>query len=312
MIKRKIDNRPFLESQSNMEKDNLTTFLLGDGDLRAVLCNASLMVNQMRVNHQLQIAETLILGRNYVAASLLSANLKENDMLKIQINCTGPLGGLNVEADHNHKVRGYLLNNPVKATDPGSMSLSDFFGAGILSVTRSNRLTNKPFTGQIELQYGNTAHDLAYYFTASEQVATAFKLDVSFSDDGGVRGAGGLLIQALPGTEEAILMEAEKKILDLPSLGQWFADGGTSESFIKEQLGSLNPQILASADTEFYCSCNKERIKVHIGALPDEEKDDIIDKNDFPIKSICHNCGTSYLFSREESLDLLVKGKKLQ
>lgn len=280
--------------------------------MRAVLCNGSLMVNQMRANHQLQIAETLILGRNFLAASLLSANLKEEDLIKIQIDCNGPLGGLNVEADFRHNVRGYLLNNPVNAPDPGSMTLSDYFGAGVLSYTRLNRITNKPFTGKIELQYGNTTHDLAYYFTASEQLATAFKLDVAFSDDGNVKGAGGLLIQALPGTDEELLVEAESIIAELPSLGQWFAGGGTSEDFIGEKMASLQPQILAESPTEFYCPCEKERIRVHIGALPDEDKEDIIRKNEFPIQSVCHNCGTSYLFSWEESMELLTRGRKLQ
>ncbi|MBB6481918.1 Hsp33 family molecular chaperone HslO [Spirochaeta isovalerica] len=312
MVKRKIENPDFLENSGNREQDKLTSFLLGGGKMRAVLCNGSLMINQMRANHQLQIAETLILGRNYLAASLLSANLKEEDVIKIQVSCSGPLGGLNVEADHNHNVRGYLFNNPINAPDPGSMALSDYFGAGVLSFTRLNRMTNKPFTGQIEIQYGNTARDLAYYFTASEQLATAFKLDVSFSDDGNVKGAGGLLIQALPGTDDELLLEAEKTILDLPSLGQWFADDKTSESFISERLASLEPQILASSDTEFFCPCSKERIRVHISALPDTDKQDIISKNDFPIKSLCHNCGTSYLFSREESMELFIKEKKLQ
>ena len=280
--------------------------------MRAVLCSGSFMVNQMRANHQLQIAETLILGRNYLAASLLSANLKEEDVIKIQVTCNGPLGGLNVEADNNHNVRGYILNNPINAPDPGSMTLSDYFGTGVLSVTRLNRLTNKPFTGQIEIQHGNTASDLSYYFTASEQLATAFKLDVSFSDDGNVKGAGGLLIQALPGTNEALLVEAEKRISSLPSLGQWFAEGGTSEAFITEYLSTLEPKILASTETQFYCPCERDKIKVHIGALPDDDKEEIISKNEFPIKTVCHNCGTSYLFSRDESMDLLIKGRKLQ
>jgi len=312
MINRKIDNPEFIQLQNHMEKDGLTTFILGNDNLRAVLCNGSLMINQMRANHQLHIAETLILGQNYIAASLLSSNLKENDILRIKVNCTGPLGGLNVEADYQHRIRGYITNNPVNVAESGSMSMSDFFGAGILSVTRTNRLTNKPFTGQIELQYGNTAGDLAYYFTTSEQLATSFNLNISFSDNGGVNGAGGLLIQALPGAGDSLLLEAEKITTSLPSLGKWFSTGGTAEEFINTYYKDLQPRILTEENTAFYCDCNKERIEVHISALPDEDKEDIISKNDFPIKTLCHNCGTSYVYSREESMELLNKQKKMQ
>ena len=312
MVKRKIDNRDYLKNNDNMENDRLTTFLCGDDNLRAVLCHGSQMVNQMRANHQLQIAETLILGQNYLAVSLLSANLKENDVIKIKINCTGPLGGLNVESDYKHRVRGYLTNNPINVVQPGSMSMSDFFGAGVLSITRSNNLTNKPFTGQIELQYGNTANDLAYYFTASEQIATSFNLNVAFNDSGNVKGAGGLLIQALPGADEEILIEAENIVKSLPSIGEWFADNGSSEDFIKNNFASLNPKILNEEITEFTCDCNKERIEVLISGLSDKDKEEIIAKNEFPIKTICHNCGTSYIFSRDESIDLIKKQRNIQ
>lgn len=312
MINRMIDNPRFLTNREHMEKDGLTTFLLGGDTLRGVLCNGSLMVNQMKANHQLQIAETLILGRNYIAAALLSANLKEEDLIKIQINCTGPLGGLNVEADYRHRVRGYLLNNPIDTAEPGSLSLPDLFGEGILSFTRMNRLTAKPFTGQIELQHGNTAKDLAYYFTVSEQLPSAFRLDVAFSDDGNVPGAGGLLIQAMPGAEDPVLLEAENAVASLPSLGQWFARGSSSEEFILSHFGTLSPRILTRNSTEFHCSCSRDTIAAHIAALSEEDKADIIRKDEFPVSSLCHNCGTVYHFSREESLGLFKREKGLQ
>ncbi|MDA3810426.1 MAG: Hsp33 family molecular chaperone HslO [Spirochaetaceae bacterium] len=306
MVKRKIDSNPL------WEKDKLTTFLCADDHLRAVLCHGSMMINEMKANHQLQIAETLILGQNYLAASLLSSNLKEEDVIRLKINCSGPLGGLNVEADFRHRVRGYLINNPIKQTEPGSMSMSDFFGAGILSFTRTNRLTNRPFTGQIELQYGNTASDLAYYFTASEQIATSFNLNISFNDSGNVTGAGGLLIQALPGADEKLLMRTEEIVKNLPSIGDWYSKGGVSSEFILKYLAPLNPRIISNTHTQFFCDCAKERIQVHISSLSEEDKEDIINKNDFPIKTLCHNCGTSYIFSREESMELIKNKKNIQ
>ena len=312
MVKRKIENSEFDELKVNMEGDYLTSFLLENKTLRAVLCNGSLMINEMRANHQLQIAETLILGHNYIAASLLSANLKNEDILRIKVSCSGPLGGLNVETDFNHNVRGYLYNNPIRVIEPGSMSMSDFFGTGVLSFTRTNRLTNRPFTGQTTIQYGKTASDLAYYFTVSEQLATSFNLDVSFSDSGNVKGAGGLLIQALPGAEELVIEKAEKIVSQLPSIGKWFSMGKGAEEFIHTYFSQMQPEILSREKTAFFCNCSKEQIRVHITALSEDDKKDIIGKNEFPIRTLCHNCGTSYIYSREESMELLDKHKKLQ
>ena len=38
----------------------------------------------------------------------------------------------------------------------------------------------QPFTGQVELRYGNIAQDLAHYYLTSEQIHTAFNLSIRF------------------------------------------------------------------------------------------------------------------------------------
>lgn len=306
MIKSRIPH------SDSVESDRLISTFLGDNNLRAVFANCTTMIREMKANHGLQIAETLILGSYYMAASLLSANIKEEDIIRLQINCEGPLGGLNVESDYRHNVRGYLINNPIPVNNPGAMSLSDYFGEGVLSVTRLNRLTNKPFTGQISMPYGVMAKDLAYYYTASEQLATAFKLDIAFNNDGSVAGAGGLLVQALPGTREELLIKAEEIIGTLPSLGTWFSLENNTEQFIENHFQKMNPQILAMENTEFYCDCNKERIAVHISALPDSDKEEILTKEEYPIHSKCHNCGTDYYFPKEEAIPLLMESNRRQ
>ena len=60
-------------------KDRLYNFLLADGAIRGAILNGTRMINEMRVNHELGILETLVLGRAYLGAGLMSANLKGAD-----------------------------------------------------------------------------------------------------------------------------------------------------------------------------------------------------------------------------------------
>ena len=93
-------------------RDRLHNFLLADGAVRGVIMNGTRMVNEMRANHELGILETLVLGRAYLGAGLMSANLKSNDRIAIKFDCSGPIKGLVVEANAFGEVRGFLKNVP--------------------------------------------------------------------------------------------------------------------------------------------------------------------------------------------------------
>jgi molecular chaperone Hsp33 len=133
--------------------------------------NGTRMVNEMRANHELGILETLVLGRAYLGAGLMSADLKSNDRISIKIDCSGPIKGLVVEANAFGEVRGFLKRMPIPIEKPmESFDLSPFFGAGFLLVTKYIEGAKQPFTGQVMLKYGNIAKDLANYYLTSEQV----------------------------------------------------------------------------------------------------------------------------------------------
>ena len=103
--------------------------------------------------------------------------------------------------------------------------LSPFFGAGLLSVTRHIQSAKQPFTGQVELRYGNIAQDLAHYYMTSEQTHPPSTSASRSTHDGEVTGAGGLRLQAMPQADERLTTELEALVLGFPSLGEVFAAG---------------------------------------------------------------------------------------
>jgi molecular chaperone Hsp33 len=301
MIKRSLREQSLKERLLAGAKDRIYNFLLAGGAVRGAILHGTHMVNEMRANHELGILETLVLGRAYLGAGLMSANLKETDAISLKIECEGPIKGLTVETNALGEVRGYLKQVPIPIDKPmENFDLSPFFGSGFLSVFRYIEDAKQPFTGKIALEYGNIAQDLANYFLKSEQRSTAFNLSLKYDQEGKVTGAGGLFLQVMPGADEALATQLEGLVIRFPSLGEVFADGQKPESLIQAVFKKYTPRFLANQRIEFICHCNPERLRHVLKMLPIEELADIGEKGPFPLEMRCHYCNTLYYFDREE------------
>ena len=301
MQKKKIYGDTLKDQLLASAKDRLYNFILANGAIRGVILNGTRMVNEMRANHELGVLETLVLGRAYLGAALMSAGMKGDERIRIAIECSGPIVGLHVEANAFGEVRGHLKNVPIPIEKPmENFDLSPFFGAGMLSVTRYLQDAKQPFTGQVILKYGNIAKDLANYYLTSEQIPTAFNLSIKFDKDGVVTGAGGLLLQAMPDLDDETTADLENRVADLPSLGIVFSDDSAPKDLILENFSRYAPKFLAERRIEFMCHCNENRLRSIITLLPIDELKDIRENGPFPLEMRCQHCNTPYLFTRED------------
>jgi molecular chaperone Hsp33 len=305
MEKKKLYGSSLKEQYLASARDKRHSFVLAGGAVRGVILHGTRMVNEMRANHELGVMETLVLGRAYLGASLMAADLKGANRLAVRIDCTGPIKGLIVEANAYGEVRGYLRQVPIPLEKPmENFDLSPFFGAGLLSVTKYLEEAKQPFTGQIELRYGNVAQDLAHYYLTSEQIPTAVNLGIKFDREGEVAGAGGLMLQAMPRADATLTAELEGEVLGFPSLGEEFLAEKDPEELVREVFRKYAPRFLASRRVEFMCHCNRERLRGLLAMLPVEDLRDMRDKGPHPVQMCCHNCGTPYEFSRQEIAEL--------
>lgn len=309
MIKKKVYGNTLKERLLAGIRDRLYVFLLAGGEVRGAVINGTRMINEMRANHDLGILETLVLGHAYLGAGLMSAGLKGNDRISLQIECSGPIKGLVVEANAFGEVRGYLKNVHIPVDKPlEDFDLSPFFGIGFITVTKYLEDAKQPFMGRVALQYGNLAQDLANYYLTSEQIPTAFNLSVRFDPEGKVAGAGGLVLQAMPGARKQTIERVENLVRNLPSIGTIFAEDRTSEEknpdkqapakLVKEVFKRFSPRFLADYRVEFMCHCNEKRIRRVLTLLPLEDLKDILEKGPFPVEIRCHNCNTPYHFTQ--------------
>ena len=184
-------------------KDYIVRATAADHQLRAFAVTSKDIVEKAREIHNTSPVATAAIGRLLTAASMMGSMMKgEKDVLTLQIECGGPIGGITVTADSNADVKGYV-NNPNVILPPnaqGKLDVSGALGPGFLNVIKDIGL-REPYNGQTHLVSGEIAEDLTYYFATSEQVPSSVGLGVLMDKDNHVRQAGGFIIQVMPDTE---------------------------------------------------------------------------------------------------------------
>ncbi len=284
-----------------MHPDGMTVFVLQGGTLRGAFFHGTRFVNRLRAQHSLGLLETMLLGQAALCGALMIPTMKGRDRVVFRYDTNGPAAGFSVEASSEGSVRGYLLQNPIPVTAaPESWDLAPYFGDGTVSVIRYPEGVREPVTGTVEIRHRNVARDLAEYYLASEQTATAFNTGIQFDRDGRVVGAGGLFLQTMPGADPAAVEAAERAFAAAPSLGQWFAEGGDREDVIFGLFRGMDPVVALERDIVFDCPCNRDNYRARVLSLDAREVDDMLAHGPDPLEVYCHNCGSEYRFPLAE------------
>jgi molecular chaperone Hsp33 len=278
----------------------LLSFLLAEKSVRGVILDGTVLVREMQLRHGIGRTETLILGQALLAAALMASTLKGHDEIGLRIDCSGPVKGLVAEATATGEARGYLKQVPIPVACNGeSTSLAPCWGDGYLTITRYLEEGRQPFSGNIALQSGDIAAEVARYYQISEQTSTTLHLSISFDQQGHVSGAGGLLLQVMPAASDEMFATLEQKTQTLPSLGKALAEGQQVNPWLMEQFAPFHPDILTERSVFFQCRCNMERMRLLLLHLPLTDLEEMRDNGPFPVEVSCHFCNKQYLFDQK-------------
>lgn len=300
MIKKDIFNQDVKARFKAAAKDRVHRFVMADSKIKGAMVHATLMVNEMRAGHELGPVETLILGQAYIAGALLSTTLKGEDRISLSIECSGPIKGLDVEANGYGEVRGFLKTPEIVASDSAhTQSLSALFGAGFLTVTKYLKDARHPYSSRVHLAHGTIAQDLAAYFLESEQIPTGLNLSVVFDENQAVTGAGGIFLQAMPGADLQSLDMAEQILGQMDPPGQTLARGKSVENVVMETFAPLSPRFLDQTRVSFFCRCSRERMQGYLKNLSPDVRTDILENGPFPLEIRCHYCNSVYQFPQK-------------
>ena len=291
--------------------DYIVRATAADNQIRAFAVTSREMVERARQIHNTSPVATAALGRSLSAGAMMGSMMKgEEDLLTLQIRGDGPLGGITVTADSKAQVKGYV-NEPavlIPANAKGKLDVSGAIGKGMLQVIRDLGM-KEPYVGQTELQTGEIAEDLTYYFATSEQIPSSVGLGVLLNRDNTVCQAGGFILQLMPYTEEKVIDALEKRLAGMTSVTELLNRGLTPEGILEELLGEFGLTVNDTIPTAFSCNCSKERVEKAIISIGSKEIREMI-RDGKPIEVKCHFCNEAYTFNIEELKKILDKAKR--
>ncbi|NDJ56032.1 Hsp33 family molecular chaperone HslO [Enterobacteriaceae bacterium 4M9] len=271
------------------QHDQLHRYLFENHAVRGELVTVSDTWQQMLQNHDYPLPVKNVLGELLVATSLLTATLKFDGDITVQLQGDGPLTLAVINGNNKQQMRGVAR---VQGEVPDDADLKTLVGNGYLVITISPE-DGERYQGVVGLEGDTLAACLEDYFMRSEQLPT--RLFIRTGDVDGKAAAGGLLLQVLPAQnaqEEdfnhlATLTETitAEELLNLP------ANDVLWRLYHEEEVTLYDPQ-----DVEFKCTCSRQRCAEALKTLPEEEVNGIIEE-DGEIDMHCDYCGSHYVFT---------------
>jgi len=257
--------------------------------VRAFAITAKDLTEQARSCHHTSPVVTAALGRLLAAGAMMGVMMKSaDDLLTLQVISDGPVKDIELP-----------LN------ELGKLDVGGAVGPGMLRVIKDLGL-KEPYIGTTQLQTGEIAEDLTYYFASSEQVPSSVGLGVLVDTDCSVRRAGGFIIQLMPGVTDEVIGQLEENLKKIRPVTDMLEMGHTPEQILEELLDGLEMEITDRIPAHFACSCSKERIEKALVSIPKKDMKSIVDDQE-PIEIKCQFCSKAYQFEVEELEKLLAQ-----
>ena len=292
------------------EKDYIVRATAAGGQIRAFAATTRELVEEARSRHGTSPVATAALGRLLTAGAMMGSMMKnDTDVLTLQINGDGPLGGITVTADSRGDVKGYVQNpDVILPPKNGKLDVGGAVGIGLLTVIKDMGL-KEPYSGQTILVTSEIAEDLTYYFANSEQVPSSVGLGVLMEKDNTVKCAGGFIVQLMPFAEEKVISRLEENVGKITSVTRLLEEGYTPQRLLEDLTEGLDLEITDTMPARFYCNCSKERVERAVASIGAKGIREMIDEGkDIEVK--CHFCNTAYSYSVDELKNILKRSKK--
>ncbi len=270
------------------EADTLQRFLFEHSNIRGefIHLGASYQAIRQRYDYPEHVGQQL--GQALAASTLLSATLKFEGSLIMQIQSTGPINMLVAQCTHDRHLRGLARWQEGKALD--GQTLAGQYGKGRIVITINTPRSEDRYQGIVALEGNNLAAALSGYFMQSEQLETKLWLA---ADQGQ---AVGMLLQRLPSehNEESNEMWdridalgstiTEQELLELPSTEI------LRRLFHEETVRLFDPE-----PASFRCDCSRDKIVTVIRSLGLDDAHALIEEQG-QIEVACEFCNQHYTF----------------
>lgn len=276
-----------------MANNTLHRYLFEDLSVRGELVQLDDAYQQIISSKEYPKAVQNLLGELLVATTLLTATLKFEGSITLQLQGDGPVSLVVINGDNDQKVRGVARFDGEISDDA---TLHQLMGKGYLVITIAPK-DGERYQGVVALDGKDLAACFEGYFERSEQLKT--RLWLRLGEFEGKPHAAGMLLQVMPdGTGSADDFEHLEQLTDTIKNEELF--GLEAEDVLYRLYNQDKVQLFEPQHVEFFCGCSRERSAGAIVTIERTEVDDIV-KTEGKVSLHCDYCGTSYDF---DSIDV--------
>jgi molecular chaperone Hsp33 len=231
--------------------DSLQRFLFEGAPVRGELVHLDATWRAVLERHDYPAPMRLVLGELMAAAALLSATLKFDGSLILQIQGNGAARLIVVEITSDHTMRATAKWDG----DLAALGFREMVGDGRFAITIAPReAAQQTYQGIVALEGDSVAQVLEHYMSASEQLETRLWLVADATH------AAGLMLQRLPGESggdpdawnRAVKLSetiTPQELLALPA-----------RQIIRRLFHQEDIRVFDARLVSFRCSCSRERV----------------------------------------------------
>ncbi|MFC5474403.1 Hsp33 family molecular chaperone HslO [Paraherbaspirillum soli] len=293
---------------NDTHSDSLQKFMVENAAVRGELVELSATWQHVLARRQYPLAVKTLLGEMLAAAALLTANLKFNGVIVMQIHGDGPVHLLVVECDSKLQMRATakLAPDAVVDDDATLSQLVNLNGQGrfVITLDPQDKLPGqKAYQGIVPLDGDSVATVIENYMLRSEQLDTKLWLA---ADD---KVARGLLLQKLPLHGGVAVPEHD----ELETWTRLSALGGTlrAEEMLSTDIQTLlhrlfweeTIRVFEPQHPRFLCNCSREKVGHMLKMLGEREIEEALSELG-KVAVDCDFCGQHYEFDKVDCAHL--------
>jgi molecular chaperone Hsp33 len=275
-----------------MQQDLLHRYLFDKLDVRGELVQIEHAYNEMIANHNYPEPVKALLGELLVATCLLTATLKFEGEIAVQLQGDGPVKYAVINGDDKQNMRGIArMQSEVSGT-----TVKELVGKGYMVITITPTKGER-YQGIVPLEHDTLNKCIESYFEQSEQLKTRLWFATDTTE--GKAKACGLFLQILP-------VDKQKSINDFTHL-EALSDTIKREELLELDANTVltrlyhedNPRVFDPQAITFKCGCSREKtITALVNVGQQALLDDVAENGAVNIS--CHYCLKEYVFDEQD------------
>jgi molecular chaperone Hsp33 len=281
-----------------MNQDVLVRFLFNQRDVRGEIAYTSDSLQQMLQNHDYPYPVKQLLSELVVATSLLTATLKLDGDIAVQLQGDGPVRFAAVNGTAQQEFRGVARLQ----AEIGATGFRALIGEGYMLVTITPKQGER-YQGIIPLTGDSLTDTLEAYFAQSEQLPTRLYLFTDLTE--GQSRAAGLLLQVLPVDPEKAKQDFSDLVIVTDTITSEELLNLPTEQMLHRLYHDEEVELFAPQPIRFVCGCSREKCESAIISLGKAVIEEHIAEGKLEIS--CDYCNSTYQFDSAELSLLLNK-----